>query len=236
MTPPHAPTTARALATAEVCRRIVAESRRQLAEVGPAALSLRAVSRELGMAPSAIYRHFADRDALLSALIAQTFTDLGEAVEVAVAAAGPARIDTWRAWTRAVREWAVARPFDYALVYGSPVPGYAAPRDTVAPAVRVLQPILDMASGLTPSGSTVDTPPLGDSLDSMADYIDAPAEVAARAIEAWATIMGFLSLYLFGHLVGAVDSSDTLWERVVEQTAADLGLTEPDEPLPGGRS
>jgi hypothetical protein len=48
--------------------------------------------------------------------------------------------------------------------------------------------------------------------------------------------MGFLSLDLFGHLVGAVDSSDTLWERVVEQTAADLGLTEPDEPLPGGRS
>lgn len=226
----HTPTTARALATAEVRRRIVAESRRQLAEVGPAALSLRAVARELGMAPSAIYRHFTDRDALLSELIARTFTDLGEAVEAATAAAGPARVDTWRAWTGAVRAWARGRPFDYALVYGSPVPGYAAPRDTVAPAVRVLQPILDMASGLTPSPSTVDAPPLGDALAGMTRYIDAPADVAARCIQAWATIMGFLSLELFGHLVGAVDGTDTLWERVVEQTAADLGLDGADVP------
>ena len=33
--------------------------------------------------------------------------------------------------------WAVAHPHDYALVYGSPVPGYRAPEATIAPAARV---------------------------------------------------------------------------------------------------
>ena len=37
---------------------------------------------------------------------------------------------------RAVRTWAVDNPHQYALLYGSPVPGYEAPQDTIGPASR----------------------------------------------------------------------------------------------------
>ena len=40
-------------------------------------------------------------------------------------------VPEWLDACRAVRAWAVANPHEYALVYGSPVPGYRAPPDTV---------------------------------------------------------------------------------------------------------
>jgi hypothetical protein len=46
-------------------------------------------------------------------------------------------IGRWSAVCQAVRSWAIANPNEYALIYGSPVPGYVAPPDTIAPASRV---------------------------------------------------------------------------------------------------
>jgi AcrR family transcriptional regulator len=129
--------TARERARAQITREIKDEARRQLAEQGAQRLSLRAVARELGMVSSALYRYFASRDELLTALIIDAYDALGAAAEAAVAA-GPAAVrDRWRACCHAARDWAIAHPHEYALIYGSPVPGYQAPAETIAPAGRV---------------------------------------------------------------------------------------------------
>src|SRR5215470_16088728 len=135
MSPVTASQTARARARAELTREIKEEARRQLAEVGGNGLSLRAVARELGMVSSALYRYYPSRDDLLTALIIDAYDAVGKAAEDAVAAASGAG-RKWAAACHAIREWALAHPHEYALLYGSPVPGYQAPQDTIGPALR----------------------------------------------------------------------------------------------------
>ena len=127
----------RARVRAEMSAEIKAVARRHL-ETDGANLSLRAVARDMGMVSSALYRYFANRDELLTALILDAYNALGDAVEAADAAvADRSQLRArWLAATRAVRSWALAKPAEYALIYGSPVPGYAAPEDTIAAAAR----------------------------------------------------------------------------------------------------
>src|SRR5262245_31282308 len=136
--PARAGQTARARARAELTIEIKEEARRQLAAEGAQRLSLRAVARELGMVSSALYRYFPSRDDLLTALIIDAYNALGESAEQAAAQAPPADFrGRWHACATAVRGWALAHPHEYALIYGSPVPGYQAPAETIAPAGRV---------------------------------------------------------------------------------------------------
>lgn len=131
---------ARERARIEVTAAIKDEARRMLAAEGAAKLSLRAVARELGMVSSALYRYFPSRDELLTALIIDAYDSIGAAAEEAdaraLAAGSPPRA-RWIAVCEAVRAWALGHPHEYALIYGSPVPGYSAPMDTVGPASRV---------------------------------------------------------------------------------------------------
>ena len=133
-----APRTVRARAREELTREIREAARRQLAEHGSDGLSLRAVARELGMVSSAVYRYYPSRDELLTALIIEAYDAVGSAVEQAEAAVR--RTDhagRWAALAGAVRDWAGQHPQQYALIFGSPVPGYQAPPDTVDPASRI---------------------------------------------------------------------------------------------------
>lgn len=145
---------ARARARAEVTTAIKDEARRQLAEQGAARLSLRAVARELGMVSSALYRYFPSRDELLTALIIDAYDALGAAAEAALerTSATPDPLVRWCDVARAVRGWALAHPHEYALVYGSPVPGYAAPRDTVRPASRGALTLITVARDARAAG------------------------------------------------------------------------------------
>src|SRR6185437_16774203 len=120
---------ARERARAQLTREIKEEARRQLAAGGAQQLSLRAVARELGMVSSALYRYFPSRDELLTALIIDAYDALAAAAEAASAEPPDAR-GRWRAACGAVRNWARAHPHEYALIYGSPVPGYQAPQAT----------------------------------------------------------------------------------------------------------
>lgn len=148
----RAPRTARERARAELTREIREEARRQLAATGAGGLSLRAVARELGMVSSALYRYYPSRDDLLTALIIDAYDALGEVTERAVAPAADYAADgdraadgtargtaraRWVAGCQAIRAWARSNPHQYALIYGSPVPGYRAPEATIGPASRV---------------------------------------------------------------------------------------------------
>ena len=223
--------TARERVRAELTAEITGSARRQLAEVGAAALSLRAVARELGMASSAVYRYFASRDELLTRLIIDGYDDLGAAAEAADVPDAPPR-ERWLAVCRAVRHWARTHPHEYALLYGSPVPGYQAPQDTVPAASRVglvLGRILGDAahSGALPvatgeRGTGLVAPALAEVLG--ADHPSLDDAVRVRALLSWSGLFGTVSFELFGHLKGSVTDSDRYFDRAMAELAALLGL------------
>lgn len=227
---PDAPTTARARARALLTEDIKAAARRQLGEVGAAGLSLRAVARELGMVSSAVYRYFESRDALLTALIIDSFDAVGAAAEEAVAGL-PRDVQTrWRALASAIRHWAHANPHDYALVYGSPVPGYRAPQDTTTPAARVSLVMLSIVADGVERGQIDTTPQAPMPRPVHADFArlrdlaapGVPDEVVARALLLWTGLFGSISYELFGHLHGVIEDYDAFFDHQARRWGAYL--------------
>ncbi|WP_240641088.1 TetR/AcrR family transcriptional regulator [Nocardioides ferulae] len=224
---------ARARARAEITRTIQETARRHLAEVGPAALSLRAIARDVGMVSSAVYRYFPSRDDLLTALIVEAYDEVGEQAERADRACHRADLGgRFGAVCRAVRDWALTHPHEYALLYGSPVPGYQAPQTTVGPASRVPLVLLGIAAdaqraGPAPIAPAVQVPDAERAaLSGIQVLLDEPINdsLLARCLQSWATLFGHVSLELFGHMHTAVLDYDAHFEHVVRQLVADLGL------------
>ena len=223
----------RARVRAEMLEEIKNVARRQLAENG-ANLSLRAVARDMGMVSSAIYRYFASRDELLTALILDAYNALGEACEKAGAAVEN-RADLmgrWLAVAHALRDWAVAQPHEYALIYGSPVPGYAAPRDTVEPSIRpvvVLGAILNDAHNAGELAGVFATPPpqaLLPELRAIKDVVAPDVSEAAmvRALIAWTELFGAISFELFGRFNNTITDLATWYDHQARMMALFLGI------------
>jgi AcrR family transcriptional regulator len=218
---------------------ILDAARRQLVQEGAAALSLRAVAREVGVVSSAVYRYFDNRDALLTALIIDAYDSLGAAAEDAEGRLPredlPGR---WVAIAVAVREWALDNPSLYALVYGSPVPGYAAPEDTVAPATRVTRllaavlqdaPRTEADAGAATSPGPDLLPEVVEGLAPLVEFLGPGTthDRAVVALMAWTWIFGSVSFELFGHLSGAVEPErrSAVFTAEAQQAAAWLGLS-----------
>ncbi len=220
----------RARVRAELTEAIKTTARTHLASEGAPSLSLRAVARELEMASSAIYRYFPSREALLTALIIDAYNTVGACVEEADA--GRERDDLegrWIAIGSAVREWARANPHEYALIYGSPVPGYAAPDDTIVPATRATLVMLQLlADAIAINGAPDDTTeipePLRSELAAVESFADGsvPPAVAAIGLAAWAEMLGMISLELFGHLENVVYDRDAFYNHTMRATGARL--------------
>ncbi|WP_232667993.1 TetR/AcrR family transcriptional regulator [Pseudonocardia sp. TRM90224] len=224
----------RARVRAELTKEIAEVARRHLASDGAAALSLRAVAREMGMASSAVYRYFPSRDDLLTTLIVEAYDAIGEAAEQAVAAAPKGDLRArWQAICRATREWAVAHPHEYALVYGSPVPGYAAPQATIGPAGRVGLLLTTLISDGVAAG-TVD--PLGSPTGSdaaltpdIAERVglastSAESSLAARGVTAWISLFGLISFEIFGHTNNIVEDHERFFTDATDRLADLVGL------------
>jgi AcrR family transcriptional regulator len=216
----------RARVRAELTREITDAARRHLAAEGAAGLSLRAVARELGMASSAVYRYFPSRDDLLTTLIVEAYDALGAAVERAEAAVprGDLRGRLGTA-ARAAREWALAHPHEYALVYGSPVPGYAAPQATIGPASRVGEVLCRIVADAVHDGGGGDR---GAALlaPGIADRMRLPddSDLAARAILVWTSLFGLVGFELFRHTNNVVADHEGFLDRAVTQWADSLDL------------
>jgi AcrR family transcriptional regulator len=239
-----APRTARARVRDELTREITGVARRHLAEQGSAALSLRAIARELGMVSSAIYRYFPSRDDLLTALIIDAYNAVGAAVEQAEAQA--LRDDVlgrWLALTHATRRWALAHPQEYALIFGSPVPGYAAPQDTIDPATRIPQVLLRILTDAAAVPATVPGPMTMPGPVPVPGLVPVPEKVRqdlleleerlrlglpvdqmAAAVMAWTQLIGSISFELFGHLKNVIPSYQEYFDFQMRRIAADLGL------------
>lgn len=222
----------RARTRRELTAAIKAAAGRQLAEYGAAGLSLRAVARELKMASSAVYRYFPSRDELLTALVIDGYNDLGAAAERADAAHRQADpVDRWIAVCRAVRAWALASPHVYALLYGTPVPGYHAPTDTVVPASRVglvLTAVVadaDRAGRIAPPPGSV-PPGVARDADLLAAALDVhlPRTVVAAIVAAWAQLFGLIGFELFGQFENVVAARDGFFDLSARRLAESVGL------------
>lgn len=222
----------RARARAETTEQIKQIARAHLAAEGPN-LSLRAVARDLGVVSSAVYRYFASRDDLLTALIVDGYASLGEAVEGAEAAV--ARRDLagrWMALGRATRDWARSRPHEYALLYGSPVPGYAAPAETVVQAVRPLRVAMRVLRDGVERGAVqipADRLPRAVRADveqvaSTPGFEGVPATLLARAMTMWALLFGTISFELFGQYQNVVRDLDAYFDHQLRVMLRQLGL------------
>ncbi|MEU9251836.1 TetR/AcrR family transcriptional regulator [Streptomyces sp. NPDC048270] len=223
---------ARERARIEVTAAIKDEARRMLAAEGAAKLSLRAVARELGMVSSALYRYFPSRDELLTALIVDAYDSVGAAAEEADArslAAGGAPRARWVAVCEAVRAWALEHPHEYALIYGSPVPGYSAPADTIGPASRVGNAFIAIARDAY-EGRGLALPPLPaplrpEAVRMTADFADGlPPEVTAALVAAWAQLVGLVSFELFGQFNRVVEDRAGFFAHAAGQLAHGVGL------------
>jgi AcrR family transcriptional regulator len=225
----------RARVRAEMITEIKSAARRHLASDG-ANLSLRAVARELGMVSSALYRYFPSRDDLLTALILDAYNAVGEAAEAADAAQPrddlPGR---FLAICHAVRDWAHGHPHEYALLYGSPVPGYRAPQDTVGPATRpsrALAAILHDGARSGVLGRSAD-PDLPERVRAdlahltVSEFPGMPAGLLARGMTAWIQLFGVLSFELFGHLHNVVADRDAFFDHQMRAMAAHVGVVPP---------
>ncbi|MGJ9423662.1 TetR/AcrR family transcriptional regulator [Aeromicrobium sp. CF3.5] len=225
--------TARQRAREEITAEILTAARARLAEVGPGELSLRSVARDVGMVSSAVYRYFPSRDHLLTALLVQAYDELGDAAESADTGGAP--LDRWLAVCRATRTWALTHRHEYALLYGSPVLGYAAPQATVAPATRVVVRLVEIVVAAHVAGGTPSSPigsGFGRSVQGAAEFVinlegaaDAPPEVVGRTLMAWSGLFGVISFELWGHLVGSITHHDTYFDQVALRLAADAGVT-----------
>jgi len=196
----------------ELTSEIKAVARRQLATEG-ANLSLRAIARELGMVSSAVYRYFPSRDDLLTALIIDCYNELGEVAEQAVTSAEGGLLEKWLAYAHAIRDWALAHPADYLLIYGTPVPGYQAPPDTVGPASRTTTVILGMLIQGGFGAELKDDVPLPSGLDAEmrrameAIGVGVPSALLARGMTAWIQLFGVITFELNGRFNNFIDET-----------------------------
>jgi AcrR family transcriptional regulator len=210
----------RARLRAETTRAILDEARRQLAEQGAAALSLRSVAREVGMVSSAVYRYVASRDELLTRLIVEAYDAVGERAEAARDPEAPPRAQ-WRAVWRAVRSWGLEHPAEYALIYGSPVPGYAAPAETIPAAGRVgllLAAIVAEHGEAPPEDGESD----GVLLDGLLPGVAPP--LVLPAIAAWTQLFGTVGFELFGQYENVVVDRAAFLDAVADTAASSVGL------------
>jgi AcrR family transcriptional regulator len=94
-------------------------ARSQLADAGPAGISMRAIARHLAIAASAVHYYFPSRQALFDALVVDGFTSLAEALRTTYEGAAPRPPgEQWLAVCQAHRAWALDHQAEYLLLYG----------------------------------------------------------------------------------------------------------------------
>ncbi|MFH5878897.1 TetR/AcrR family transcriptional regulator [Arthrobacter sp. NA-172] len=211
--PPAAPakqSTPRERARAQTVADIIRLGRQHLALHGAAGLSLRAVARDLGVVSSAVYRYVESRDELLTLLLIDAYGELGDEVDAAVDVLPEEDYrGRFLALGRAVRRWALREPASYALLFGSPVPGYQAPAErTTEPGTRVIYRMVGIFDAAHRAGAlaaevapdVVVPPALGADLETIRAGLGLAVHgpVLAKGVLVWTSVFGAISFEVFG--------------------------------------
>ncbi|WP_406284188.1 TetR/AcrR family transcriptional regulator [Embleya sp. NBC_00896] len=230
--------TRRARLRVETAREIKTIALKLMAEGGPDAITLRAIAREMGMTANAIYGYYPTRDDLVSTLISDVYTSLVEAAEAARDAL-PVEDAAGRilAWARAFREWALANPEGFRLIYGDPVPGYRAPEGGAAAEAghRACAGLTGLVAAAWPHAEALQSDDAYDWSDFdatlvglvRAQFPDLPPTAVALALRVWGRMHGFVSLEIYGHLRGQTGDPGRIYRTEMLDLARSLGLTPP---------
>jgi AcrR family transcriptional regulator len=186
--------------------QIIEVGRRHLITDGAAGLSLRAVAREIGLVSSAVYRYVASRDDLLTLLLVDAYTELADTVDAAAESVSGDWAARLVVMAHAARRWAVDQPARWALLYGSPVPGYRAPAElTVGPGTRVVGALFaviadGIRAGAVPDPKDVAPKPVSEDFDRVREEFGFAGgdPVLLQCFLFWATLVGAISLEVFG--------------------------------------
>ncbi|HEX6254748.1 MAG TPA: TetR/AcrR family transcriptional regulator [Euzebyales bacterium] len=239
---------------AELTGQIKAAALERLQTHGADGLSLRAVARDVGLSAPGMYRYFDSRDALLTALITEGYEDLADHVIFAVIGSDqplsdgdrpapmvPERVPVnappaqrFGASARAYRHWSRTHPNEFALLYGTPIPGYAAPTGgPTVDAVRrmsiaLLRPLVEahVVDALRiPESFAADD--LGDATALLrADIADlagmpVPAALPPFLLATWARLHGIVTLEVFNQFAFAFgDDAGDLFEAELASLTA----------------
>ncbi|PNG91494.1 TetR-like C-terminal domain-containing protein [Streptomyces malaysiensis] len=221
-------------------RAVIKTTARQLlVKLGAGGLSLDAVARDSGLALSEVEAVYPHRDDLLTALLIDAYDDSAAAMEQADAAAREAGASAGArllAATRALRRWSFANPGEFTLVYGSPVPDYHAPQDTVPPASRtpaVLAGIVRSAleaGELTAPRREVPGPPLllPEAVQLFGGTPEAPySDLIERGIVLWSNLIGLLVFQVFSRTHDSVRDEAAFFDYAIAVAAEGIGLVVP---------
>lgn len=195
----------------------------QVAAEGATALSIRGVARAIGMSPAGLYRYYDSLDALLTELIADAYNDLADAVVAATISPGSVR-QRLLAGMLAYREWCLEHPNRFLLVFGTPIPGYAAPEE--GPTVEANRRIgtaffAVVAEGWStgalalPVPARPPTPEERTFLDSVAPGF--PPSWLAAFVSAWAHFHGMVTLEVLGQLDWVYPDGEAFYRAEVER-------------------
>lgn len=212
-------------ARTELTAQIKRSARKHLAREGAAGLSLRAVARDLGMVSSAVYRYFPSRDDLLTSLIIDAYDAFGAAAEKAEATRDrDDLIGRWMAAGWAAYTWSGTHAAEYALIFGSPVPGYEAPEDTIGPATRFTGVLLGVLSDAQHAGLRPTTgEPLSGAVRADIEELRrrtgvlCDADWLAAGLRAWTSLIGLISFLRFGHLHNVVHDYDSYFQDALDR-------------------
>jgi AcrR family transcriptional regulator len=220
---------------------IKAAARHLLVTAGAAGLTLDAVAESGGLSVTGVEAVYPRRDDLLTVLIIDAYDASGAAMEQADLAACAAQAPAGArllAVTRALRQWSFAHPAEFTLIYGSPVPGYHAPPETVPPASRtpaVLAGIVRaalQAGELTPPRRAVPGPPLllPEAVQLFGGVPEAPfSDTIERGMVLWSSLIGLLVFQVFSRTHDSVRDESAFFDFAIAVAAESVGLVVPGE-------
>lgn len=204
--------------------RIKETAWRQIADKGAAALSLRAIARELHITAPAIYNYFSRRDDLVTALIVDAFTSLGVSQTESIREMPEQDpVARFTALGYAYREWALTYPERYQLIFGTPIPGYEAPAEITVPAAAgSLVPLISTLQACYQAGRLCleNLAPMSAGLRSMLDEWSAftggdDQEVLYAALVVWSRVHGLVSLEISGQFPAYITDPGEIYHREI---------------------
>lgn len=198
---------------------------KQIAKFGAPALSLRAIARELKITAPAIYNYFPSRDELVTALIVDAFTSLGDSQKSVLEANadqdGATRLSRLGL---AYRDWAVSYPQRYQLIFGTPLPNYDAPDEVTLPAAAwALVPLIEMIQALFVEGSLrverleKRSTKLTEMLKEWQGFIgqNIEVEVLYLALVIWSRVHGLVMLELGHQMPSFINNPGEVFRREI---------------------
>ncbi|MFG6403106.1 MULTISPECIES: TetR/AcrR family transcriptional regulator [unclassified Microbacterium] len=213
----------------------------QISEGGPDAVSLSGIVREMSMSPAAIYRYFANRDALLADLVVDAYDDLADSLVDLENAKGSAESHL-DAVLRGMRAWALKQPNAYRLIFQTRIGSGEefAPERTIPASSRSMTVIINALLAVTGRGEEEGAgsrpaarPALADAFEKWAErreITSVPVDVLALAFLTWTRLHGIISLELGGHLAATGIGADVLFDAEVETIRSRAASLPPSSP------